>query len=75
MVRDLPAARALCTVDNAAAQLLTSVERPIVLLPKLSAAIDHGQAARHGLGQRLASLRSARRGLPPRWRPTIRSWA
>jgi hydrogenase maturation protein HypF len=34
MVRDLPAARALCTVDNAAAALLTSVERPIVLLPR-----------------------------------------
>jgi hydrogenase maturation protein HypF len=34
MVRDLPAARALCVIDNAAAALLTSVERPIVLLPR-----------------------------------------
>jgi hydrogenase maturation protein HypF len=34
MVRDLAAARALATIDGAAASLLSSVERPIVLVPR-----------------------------------------
>jgi hydrogenase maturation protein HypF len=34
MVADLPAARRLCEVDAAAARLLTSARRPIVLLPR-----------------------------------------
>jgi hydrogenase maturation protein HypF len=37
MVADVAAARALCEVDAAAEQLLTSGRRPIVLLPRLSA--------------------------------------
>jgi hydrogenase maturation protein HypF len=35
MVADLAAARQLCAVDDAAAGLLTSARRPIVLLPRL----------------------------------------
>ena len=37
MVPDLAAARALCEVDDAAAALLTSARRPIVLLPRNAA--------------------------------------
>ena len=37
MTADLPAARALCEVDDVAASLLTSPRRPIVLLPRRGA--------------------------------------
>jgi hydrogenase maturation protein HypF len=40
MVADLAGARALCEVDDLAASLLTSPRRPIVLLPRRSAAPD-----------------------------------
>jgi hydrogenase maturation protein HypF len=46
MVADLAGARALCEVDDLAASLLTSPRRPIVLLPRRSAAPD--QAAGPG---------------------------
>jgi hydrogenase maturation protein HypF len=39
MVRDLSSARALAEIDAAAAQLLTSVERPIVLVPRRAGTI------------------------------------
>jgi hydrogenase maturation protein HypF len=45
MVRDVAAARAICGVDAAAEALLTSGRRPIVLLPRLSAAAAAGAAA------------------------------
>ncbi len=38
MVTDVAAARALCQVDETAAQMLRSARRPIVLLPRLKAA-------------------------------------
>jgi hydrogenase maturation protein HypF len=49
MVADLPAARDLCEVDDAAAGLLTGRRRPIVLLPRLP---DAGVAAAVAPGNR-----------------------
>jgi hydrogenase maturation protein HypF len=53
MVADVAAARAMCEVDEAAEELLTSGRRPIVLLPRLSARpAGTGQADRAaGTGQ------------------------
>jgi hydrogenase maturation protein HypF len=53
MVADLAAARRLCQVDEDAARLLTSARRPVVLLPRLSAA---GVAAAVAPGNRQLGL-------------------
>ena len=51
MVPDLAAARALCEVDSAAEEVLTSPRRPIVLLPK-----REGAAVAHAVAPGNASL-------------------
>jgi hydrogenase maturation protein HypF len=51
MAADLAAARRLCEVDDAAARLLTSPGRPIVLMPRRPGAVANGVApGNHQLG-------------------------
>ena len=49
MLADVAAARELCEVDEAAARVLSSARRPIVLLPRLTGGGPHG-AGRAGAG-------------------------